>query len=389
MDRIIEIKVNGSHLTKDNRWAGTQGEANVTKLRIEFGAGWDGYAKTVTFWDALGQNPVERTLTADLLEDLAHNTRIYLCPIPGEALTEAGNMVFVIDGFADGKRQRSVEDKLGVRPARKAENAGEPADPTPSQAEQLQKQIDTILQDMSAEADRAETAAGNAMQNAEEVAEDAKRAETAAETATDASTAAQAAKTAAENAAVRQPVIGGDGTWLVWDADQGEYVDTGKAAQGAGFKVRDYYVSFSALTAAVPNPAVGDTYGVGSAEPYDIYIYGATSGWVNNGPLQGPKGDKGDTGPQGPQGEKGETGEQGPAGTDGAQGPQGETGPAGADGYTPVKGTDYFTEADKSEIATEVASKITVPNITYGTTDLTAGTSELATGAIYLVYEEA
>ena len=37
------------------------------------------------------------------------------------------------------------------------------------------------------------------------------------------------------------------------------------------------------------------------------------------------KGDKGDTGPQGPQGEK------------------------GADGYTPVKGTDYWTSADKAE----------------------------------------
>lgn len=83
---------------------------------------------------------------------------------------------------------------------------------------------------------------------------------------------------------------------------------------------------------------------------------------------QGPKGDKGDKGdqgeigPEGPVGPKGDTGEQGPIGpegpkgADGAQGIQGpkgdkgDTGPAGADGYTPVKGTDYFTEADKEEL---------------------------------------
>lgn len=35
------------------------------------------------------------------------------------------------------------------------------------------------------------------------------------------------------------------------------------------------------------------------------------------------------------------------------QGPKGDTGEPGAngaDGYTPVKGTDYYTEADKAEM---------------------------------------
>ena len=91
---------------------------------------------------------------------------------------------------------------------------------------------------------------------------------------------------------------------------------------------------------------------------------------------QGEKGDTGETGPQGPQGEKGETGPEGPQGVQGPegpqgpkgdtgdpgpQGPQGETGPAGADGKTPVKGTDYFTEADKQEIARAAAELVEVP----------------------------
>ena len=70
---------------------------------------------------------------------------------------------------------------------------------------------------------------------------------------------------------------------------------------------------------------------------------------------QGPAGAdgvKGDTGPQGPQGEKGDTGAVGP------QGPQGETGPAGSEGKTPVKGVDYFTDADISEIVNAVYAKM-------------------------------
>ena len=85
----------------------------------------------------------------------------------------------------------------------------------------------------------------------------------------------------------------------------------------------------------------------------------------------GPKGDTGDTGPQGPQGEtgpagpqglQGETGPQGTAGPAGADGAQGPAGANGADGYTPVKGTDYFTEADKQEIASAAAEIVPIPD---------------------------
>ena len=85
-------------------------------------------------------------------------------------------------------------------------------------------------------------------------------------------------------------------------------------------------------------------------------------GEPGNDGAPGPKGDKGDTGEPGPQGPKGDTGDvgpQGPAGEQGPQGiqgPQGEQGPAGADGYTPVKGTDYFTEADIAAIKEGLAT---------------------------------
>lgn len=76
--------------------------------------------------------------------------------------------------------------------------------------------------------------------------------------------------------------------------------------------------------------------------------------WTNDGGKANPetvniKGPQGETGPTGPQGE---TGPQGPAGATGPQGPQG---PAGK---TPVKGTDYFTQADKQEIAEDAAAMV-------------------------------
>ena len=246
-----------------------------------------------------------------------------------------------------------------------------------------------------------------------------------------------------------------------------------KGDTGSGFKVLGYYATAAALAAAVKSPAVGDAYGVGTAEPYDIYIYdGVTNTWVNNGPLQGAKGEKGDTGatgpqgpkgdpgttgptgPQGPQGdpgEKGDTGATGPAGADGvtptigangnwfigttdtekpsrgekgakgdtgAQGPQGEpgekgdpgakgatgetgpegpqgpkgeqgakgdtgaTGPQGPAGKTPVKGTDYFTASDKSEIAQAAAALVSVPSAS-STTPKAPGTASAGTSAAY------
>ena len=70
------------------------------------------------------------------------------------------------------------------------------------------------------------------------------------------------------------------------------------------------------------------------------------------------KGDKGDKGEPGVKGDKGDTGAPGPQGIQGIQGPKGDKGDTGADGHTPVKGTDYFTEADKQELVTAVIAAL-------------------------------
>lgn len=78
---------------------------------------------------------------------------------------------------------------------------------------------------------------------------------------------------------------------------------------------------------------------------------------------KGEKGDKGDTGATGPRGETGPAGPEGPQGVPGATGPQGATGPKGADGkdgYTPVRGIDYWTEADRAAIVAEVIDSVKI-----------------------------
>ena len=65
---------------------------------------------------------------------------------------------------------------------------------------------------------------------------------------------------------------------------------------------------------------------------------------------QGKQGERGLQGIQGVQGDKGDKGERGEKGEDGLNGKDGANGIDGKDGYTPKKGVDYWTEADKQEI---------------------------------------
>ena len=86
------------------------------------------------------------------------------------------------------------------------------------------------------------------------------------------------------------------------------------------------------------------------------------------------KGDKGDAGPSGKDGYTpvkgvdyrdgidGRDGTNGKDGKDGKDGANGQDGKDGADGYTPKKGTDYFTAADKAEMVSAVIAALPVYN---------------------------
>ena len=59
------------------------------------------------------------------------------------------------------------------------------------------------------------------------------------------------------------------------------------AASLTGLKIIDFYPSYDELVASVTDPNPGDAYATGDVPPYDVYVYGETSGWVNVGPMNG------------------------------------------------------------------------------------------------------
>ena len=371
MDRIINVKVGGSHLSKDSKNAGVKGEANVTKLRITFDEGWDGYAKTVTFFDARGENPVEISLTTDLLENIEESKLIYLVPIPGEPMAEAGMLTFVIDGYIDGKRQRSIADELEVKDSPVV--AGKPTYPTPTQAEQLQLQIegiiDTIQNAVVAEknaktseqnakiseenakttAKEATDAAVKAEEHATFALKQAERAEKNADDAENSRTGALAAQKQAEIAISHNPVVV-DGYWHVWSAQSEEYINTGVKAQ-AGSEV---YIGTNPPDSA---DVIIDLDGESAI--YAPYI-GDNGNWYTFNPETQTFTDSGKRAVA-------KDGENGISCTHSWNGTtltvKSASGGSsanlkGADGYTPIRGTDYWTEDDKAEIKAYVEEAI-------------------------------
>ena len=164
-------------------------------------------AKTITWWNARGGGEVKRILTADLLEDAPAGGRIYLAAIPGEAMTEAGKCRFAIDGYVTGQRRRSVYGELVVLPGA----AGtEDADPTPTQAEQLQVQIDALQEQLR----EGLTAALEAEESAASASADAAAAAQHSADAAESRTAAAASeqRTAQDALAARSYAEGGTGT---------------------------------------------------------------------------------------------------------------------------------------------------------------------------------
>lgn len=202
MDRIIEVKVNGNYVFKDSQNAGSQGEGNITALRIEFDDGWDGFSKIITWWDAKGENPTSRVLTTDLLEDITASSRVYLILIPPEPLAIWGKCMFAIDGYTNGKRQKSAYAEMIVKPNGNGQDVMI-EEPSPGQIEQLQVQIDAIMEDIAkaaVAADAKEAAAKSASEAAVSASNAAKSASDAASSAQAAASSQSAASTSATNA---------------------------------------------------------------------------------------------------------------------------------------------------------------------------------------------
>lgn len=141
------------------------------------------------------------------------------------------------------------------------------------------------------------------------------------------------------------PTIGSNGNWFLGATD------TGKPSRGeTGAPGKDGADGKPGATGAD-----GVTPHIGGNGNW--YIGSTDTGKPSRG-ATGAKGDAGATGPAGPAGPAGAPGKDGANGETGPQGPKGDPGTPGAAGHTPVKGTDYWTAADKQEIVNNVLAAL-------------------------------
>ena len=247
MDKTIDITIKGSYLRKNNNSAGVQGEGNVTILHIIFDDAWEGLAKSVTFWDARGENPVKRTLTSDLLVDINVSLLEYNVPIPSEPLAHAGDMTFIIDGYLDGKRKRTMQDTLSVEAALISDTENEPIDPTPTQAEQLQEAIESILPSVMEEVQKAVDASEGALSAVERVENNIDSAVMSAEKAKTSEVNAKVSEDSAEADALlsKSYAVGGTGIRSGEDTDNAKYYyEQTKGITGGDFVTNPAFNSF-------------------------------------------------------------------------------------------------------------------------------------------------
>lgn len=267
MDRIIHIAVNGEFVRKDSKNAGVQGEANATTLHITMSGDWEQYSKRIVWRDALGEHPVA-VLLYNSVEDLVaeKDPLVFDTPIPAEPLTLPGWCSFTIEGFRESDPTAvsiTVTDHLLVKPN---DSYNVPSEPTPTQAQQLQTQIDGIVPQVAGLVSEAM----DALAQAEEAVK----------------------------------------VWEVWDESK-TYLPLQKVS-----RLGSSYICKSSCAAI--DPAVDTADGDGVEGLYWLLI--AQKG--DQG-IQGATGAKGETGKQGIQGVQGIQGIPGPQGVQGLPGPRG------------------------------------------------------------------
>ena len=294
--RIVNLQIKNEYIIGSGVSVGAVGSHDDVLLEMDFRGSfyWAGTTRRAIFSNALGESRTPIILGTDLLEE--GQSEVYLVPVPQEAKGVAGECFLTVEGFvtdADGKeiiRCVTEEARFRVLPSKMYTNDSDPV--TPSQAEQLQAEIDEIKQTIvnvtdskAYSAEKAELAGAHALtseswavgqrggkdvgetdpayQNNAKwwsgIAEAAKSAALAAKESAE-SVLASLVKTANEKiAAAAQEVtnakswaVGGTGTRTGEDTDNAKYwSDQAAAAAGGGV------TSFKGRTGSVV-PASGD-----------------------------------------------------------------------------------------------------------------------------------
>lgn len=224
MARTINVEISGQFVRKDNKNAGVMGEGNVTTMSITFDETWRGFGKRIVWRDANGENPVSVILFDGNAEEAAEEPTpmVYTTTIPREPLEIPGWCSFSIEGYKeeDGihKVSFSVSDTLMVA---ESDSYHKPAEPTPSQTQQILEELEKTKAAVKASAAEAKswaiggtgTRPGEDTDNAEYYAEQARASKTAAEAS--AGAAAASAQTASESEAGAEKHSNTAATWAI------------------------------------------------------------------------------------------------------------------------------------------------------------------------------
>ncbi len=143
--RTIALLVQDEYVQKSSNFAGAAGSANAVTLELTFNDAWDGLTKKIYLIDALGGDPVYVLLGADHLVE--GTTNVYRVTIPAEPLAYQGTMTMTIRGVTiDGEYVETLVMTADTTftVAEASYTGSGPVEPTPTQSEQLQAQIDAL-----------------------------------------------------------------------------------------------------------------------------------------------------------------------------------------------------------------------------------------------------
>lgn len=145
---IVKLQISNEYIQGSGVSVGAVGSHDDVLLEMDFRPStvWAGTTRRAIFSNALGENRTVIVLTTNLLEE--GQGEVYLVPVPQQAKDVAGECFLTVEGFVtDGSGKEIVrcvteEARFRVLPSKLYTNDSAPV--TPSQAEQLQAEIDSI-----------------------------------------------------------------------------------------------------------------------------------------------------------------------------------------------------------------------------------------------------
>ena len=290
---IVKLQISNEYIQGSGVSVGAVGSHDDVLLEMDFrpSAVWAGTTRRAIFANALGENRTVIVLTTNLLEE--GQGEIYLVPVPQQAKDVAGECFLTVEGFVtDGSGKEIVrcvteEARFRVLPSKLYTNDSAPV--TPSQAEQLQAEIDSIKTTI--------VNAGISERNAKASEEAAAYSEQAAQTSKEFAQAFAARADASKDEAQRQAAAA---------------ANYAAAAERSRAAITDMSVSAEALPTGLASVQK-------SQDPDGTYHlhFGL------------------------PKGETGSVGLRGPAGPQGVEGPQGVPGPRGINGVAVAASGTY------------------------------------------------